>query len=144
MTLEIQVLTWNRHKNVVGLKWLIGNSFLSFSVVRLYVSFGLPLFLFPSGVQLSAMHGWELASILSTWPIHYKHLMASLWFRIIDRGSKISPGQKQIERTCFQPYYTRGEKELCHVSHMTLEIQVLAWNRYKNVAGLNRLIGVCI
>jgi hypothetical protein len=67
-----------------------------------------------------------------------------VWFRIIDRGSKISPGQKQMERTCFQPYYTRGEKELRHVSHMTLEIQVLTWSRYKNVAGLNRLIGVCI
>ena len=52
---------------------------LNGSVVRLYVSFGLPLFLFPSGVQLSAMCGWELASILSTWPIHYKHIMASLY-----------------------------------------------------------------
>jgi hypothetical protein len=33
-------------------------------------TFGLPLVLFPSGVQLSAMRGWVLASILSTWPMH--------------------------------------------------------------------------
>ena len=25
MTLEIQVMTWDRHKNVVGLNWLMGS-----------------------------------------------------------------------------------------------------------------------
>ena len=39
-----------------------------------------------------------------------------VWFRIIMTGSKISPGQKQMERTCFQPYSSRGEKELSQVS----------------------------
>jgi hypothetical protein len=34
--------------------------------------------------------------------------------------------------------------ELKRPRHMTLEIQVLAWDRYNNVAGLNRFIYIHI
>ena len=53
--------------------------FLSFSTVLLHVSFGLPLFLFPSGAQSSAVLVFLLLSILRTCPIHC-HL---LFFTIV-------------------------------------------------------------
>jgi hypothetical protein len=36
-------------------------------------------------------------------------------------------------------HWTQNRPQLCQ--HMTLEIHVLAWDRHKNVAGLNRLMG---
>ena len=44
-------------------------SFISFSMVRLHVVFGLPLFLFPSGVHLSATFVMSSDGLRRTWPI---------------------------------------------------------------------------
>ena len=44
--------------------------FLSFPTFLLHVSFGQPLFLFPSGTQSSAVLAFLLLSILRTCPIH--------------------------------------------------------------------------
>ena len=44
--------------------------FSSLFIVRRQVSFGLPLFLCPCGVQVSATFGMALAGILQMWPSH--------------------------------------------------------------------------
>ena len=46
------------------------NSFISISTVLLQVSLGLPLFLFPNGVQCSAVLTIESGFLRSTCPIH--------------------------------------------------------------------------
>ena len=51
------------------------NSFLSFSAILRHVSFGLPLFLLPGGVQLIAILLSFDGSLHITWPIH-SHLLA--------------------------------------------------------------------
>ena len=54
-------------------------TFLSFSIVLHQVAFGLPTFLFPSGVQVSAVAQWCCLGILSTCPIHFHlHFLISL------------------------------------------------------------------
>ena len=45
-------------------------SFISFSMVRLHVVIGLPLFPFPSGVHLRATFVMSLDDLRRTWPSH--------------------------------------------------------------------------
>ncbi|GIY46085.1 hypothetical protein CDAR_292941 [Caerostris darwini] len=46
-----------------------------FSVIRLQVNMGLPLFLLPSGAHVSAIAGILAEGILSIWPIHLHFLL---------------------------------------------------------------------
>ena len=73
-----------------------------------------------NGCQFSLTHSTQLNTrreekkrkIKRNMETYHREGEERVWFRIMDRGSKISPGQKQMERTCFQPYSSWGEKEL--------------------------------
>ena len=75
-----------------------------------------------NGCQLSPTHSTQLDTrreekkrkTKRNMETYHREGEEKVWFRIMDRGSKISPLEKQMERTCFQPYSSRGEKELSH------------------------------
>lgn len=75
---------------------LLWCSFISASTVRRQVTFGLPLFLFPSGVQKRAVFMMDSGSLLSMWPIQvhrllvmmvaissWSHLLRRSWFEMV-------------------------------------------------------------
>ena len=84
--------------------------FLSFSIILRQVVFGLPTFLFPSGVQVSAVAQWRCLGILSICPIHFHlRLLISLLTRTepvlsLSSSTEITYGQK-IPKLLFCHWY---------------------------------------
>ena len=77
------------------------NSFISFSAVRLQVSFRLPLLLLPSGFCVSATLKLLLVSLLKMWPIYLQRLsrMISLTGLVLVRQYSSSIGIFMGHRT---------------------------------------------